>query len=104
MNATRRNLSSLKPYALVLAGVAAGSLFSGMLRPGEVLAQNRSGNSDDKTLPPETVLNAADQRKQIIAPLVQINDRLTRIETMLNAGIKVKVTEMPPVVVKESGK
>jgi hypothetical protein len=100
MNLSRANLARLTPLALVLAGVVAGSIFSELLRPTTALAQDKGGQS----LPPDTVLNAAEQRKQLIVPLNQLNERLARIEGMLGAGIKVKVTEMPPVTMKEHGK
>ena len=49
----------------------------------------------------EPPFNAAEQRKQMIAALQQMNTRLSAIETKLNAGLNVKVTEMPPVIIKE---
>ena len=90
MNApSRKSLASLKPVALVMVGAIAGSMFGELLRPAAALAQ-----PGDK-LPPDKVLNSADRQQQMAASLGQINDRLGRIESTLNGGLKVKVTEMP---------
>lgn len=40
--------------------------------------------------------NALEQRKQMIAELRQMNNRLERIESRMNAGLNVRVTDMPP--------
>ena len=50
------------------------------------------------TQPP---FNSADERKQMVMQLEQINKRLTNIETKLNSGISVKVTEMPAITIKD---
>jgi hypothetical protein len=89
MNASR-TIRNFKPLALVLAGVLLGGLFSGMLRPSPALAQS-------KDLPPEKILNSAENTKRIADGISQMNDRLGRIEAALNSGLKVKVTEMPAV-------
>lgn len=95
----RTSFSALKPAALILAGLLAGSLFSEMLRPAAAIAQTKGD-----TIPPENLLNAAEQRKQLNTAINQVNERLNRIEGMLSTGIKVKVTEMPPVTMKDAGK
>ena len=46
--------------------------------------------------------NAAEQRKMMIQALEKMNTRLTAIENKINTGLSVKVTEMPPVVIKEN--
>lgn len=89
---TRNLAKRLSPAVLVLAGVACGAIFSDAMRPSTALAQQASGDG---------MTNALEQRKQMITQLNNISDRLTRIENALNTGIKVKVTEMPPVTVKE---
>lgn len=83
--------------ALVVACVIAGAVGSEMFRAAPASAQQ-----DGKTLAPGEALNAGEQRKQQTVLLQQLSDRLTRIEASLASGIKVKVTEMPAVVVKES--
>ena len=86
------------PGAVLVAGIAIGSVFSDALRPNAAQAQDTPRGQL------ESPFNATEQRKQIIAQLTQMNERLTRMETKLNTGISVKVTEMPPVMVKEAGK
>lgn len=86
------------PSAVLVAGVAIGSMFSDALRPSAAMAQDTPRGQL------ESPFNATEQRKQIIAQLTQMNERLTRMETKLNTGISVKVTEMPAVIVKEQGK
>jgi hypothetical protein len=54
--------------------------------------------------PGDPPFNAAEQRKQMILALQQMNTRMGAIETKLNAGLSVKVTEMPPVVIKDPAK
>ncbi len=85
---TSRTLSNLKPFALVLAGAMLGGLFSDMLRASPAMAQSRE-------LPPEKILNSAENTKRIADGIAQLNERLGRIESTLNTGLKVKVTEMP---------
>lgn len=87
-----------KPAAILFAGIAAGAIFSDAFRPAAAVAQDIPRGQL------ESPFNATEQRKQMIAQLVQMNERLTRVETKLNTGISVKVTEMPPVTVKEAGK
>jgi hypothetical protein len=60
-----------------------------MLRPAAALAQ------DGKSLPPEKILNSAENTKRMADGIAQMNERLGRIEATLNGGLKVKVTEMP---------
>jgi hypothetical protein len=86
---SRTMINTLKPAALVLAGVVAGSMFSELLRPASALAQ------DSKTLPPEKVLNSAEQTMKMANGIAQINDKLTKLQSTLDGGLKVKVTEMP---------
>jgi hypothetical protein len=45
--------------------------------------------------------NAAEQRRAMIVALEAMNRRLTSIETKLDKGLSVKVTEMPAVTVSE---
>ncbi|MBC7834376.1 MAG: hypothetical protein H7Y88_04655 [Phycisphaerales bacterium] len=52
--------------------------------------ENQPGSTADK-IP----FNAAEQRKTMIAQLEQIHRRLGAIESRLDRGISVKVTEMP---------
>ncbi len=85
---TSRTISNFKPFALVLAGALLGGLASDMLRASPAMAQS-------KDLPPEKILNSAENTKRMADGIAQMNERLGRIESALNAGLKVKVTEMP---------
>ena len=84
----RKPFPALKPVALVLAGVLAGAVYSDALRPAAALAQ-------DGKIPPEKLLNSADQFRYMVTGINQTNERLARIENLLSTGVKVKVTEMP---------
>lgn len=44
-------------------------------------------------------VSAADQRKQIIAELRTLGQRLERMDALLQRGLSVKVTEMPQIVI-----
>lgn len=88
----RRNLSK----SSFAAAVFAGGLVVGTVAPQFFAAQPVSAQSAS-----ESPFNSAEQRKQMIQQLTQINERLTKIETKLNSGISVKVTEMPPVIMKD---
>lgn len=52
--------------------------------------------------PSDPPFNAAEQRKQMILALQQMNTRMAAIESKLNGNLTVKVTEMPPVIIKET--
>lgn len=97
-SSTNRTNKWATPAAVLFAGVALGAVFSDALRPAAAVAQDIPRGQL------ESPFNATEQRKQIIAQLVQMNERLTRVETKLTTGISVKVTEMPPVTVKEPAK
>lgn len=43
------------------------------------------------------LVSASEQRKIIIAELRRMGTRLERMEAKMNAGLTVKVTEMPPI-------
>jgi len=84
----------IKPVALVFAGIVAGALFSELMHPAAAMAQ-------DGKLPPDKILNSAEWTKQMNTNLQQINDRIVHLEATINSGIKVKVTEMPAVQLKD---
>lgn len=76
--------------AMVFGGVLMGAHFADVVRPQSALAQG-------DTLSP---FNAAEQRKQTIEQLREVNQRLGRLEAQIRGGINVKVTEMPAAVKK----
>lgn len=47
--------------------------------------------------------NATEQRKRMIDALDEISGRLAKLESKLDKGLNVKVTEMPAVKVMEKG-
>jgi len=84
---TPNRYSALLPAAAVFAGLLTVSHLSDSyaVSPATATAAPQ----------PETPFNAAQQRKEQLEQLKQINERMARIETKLDKGINVKVTEMP---------
>ena len=82
-------MRSNKRLAAILPAAA---LFAGLLAVAKLSDSPAAAHA---AFQPETPFNAAQQRKDQLEQLRQINDRLSRIEAMLNKGINVKVTEMP---------
>ncbi len=83
----------------VVATLLGANLFLGLLGVG--------GPDAAQAEQPKTVdvpFNAADQRKQMIDQLGQMQARLAAIESKLDKGLSVKVTEMPPVKVSSMPK
>lgn len=85
-----------RAYQNTVLTVIAVLLAANMLgRPGAITepaaAHAQVGGSD-----PGGMTNALEQRKQMINELRQIGSRLDRIESKINGGLNVKVTEMPP--------
>ncbi len=81
------------PAALIAAGMGLGALFTSLSGTREAHAQTSP--------PPESILSAGDQRKQMIEALRDMSQRLSRIETKLNAPLSVKVLEMPAVKIQD---
>jgi len=75
----------LTAIALILA---VGALEGGVLtQPPAAQAQPQNDGG---------LTSALEQRKQIIAELRTLNSKMDRIESKLNSGISVKITDMPP--------
>lgn len=49
-----------------------------------------------------TLMNAADQRKQMIAELARLNQAVSRLEAKIAKGLEVRVTDMPEVRVRNT--
>lgn len=92
-----RNPTKVNAILLAIIGVLALALVARGPGSGAAWAQPGQPTND----PP---FNAAEQRKQMLLALQQMNTRMQAIENKLNAGLTVKVTEMPPVVIKETPK
>lgn len=91
---------------LVLDRIAAPS-GTGSFGPSQASAQVRSVKSGTPAAGPEeepsdSRISAADQRKQMIAELRAISQRLDRVEAVLSKGIQVKVTDMPEMKLPKS--
>jgi len=82
-----KRYSSLVPAAAVFVGMLLISQWgdSGAAGPS-------TANAAFQTEPP---FNAGQQRKETIDQLKRLNERLAAIESKLDRGINVKVTEMP---------
>lgn len=63
--------------------------------PGITGAALAQGQPEDPSSSAQAMVSAAEQRKQMIAELRRIAGRMERIEAKLNAGLTVKVSEMP---------
>ncbi len=86
----RKPITTLVPVAAAFACLLAASHF------GDALAPSRASAFQ----PGDSPFNATAQRRDMLEQLRQMNERLTRIESKLERGINVKVTEMPPVTVQ----
>jgi hypothetical protein len=93
----RKPLPPTPTTALLLAVIGVLSfLVVARFDAGPSAAWAQGGQTTD---PP---FNAAEQRKMMIQALEKLNTRLSAIENKINTGLTVKVTEMPPVVIKEN--
>lgn len=77
---------------VTLAGNAARDIG---LAPAAAYAQ--PSTSRDTKITNDPPFNAAEQRRRMIEQLEQLSVRLAAIESKLDKGLSVKVTEMPPV-------
>ncbi len=84
---TTKRVSALIPAAAVFACLLAVSQWGDAGAAGPAAA--------NAAYQPESPFNAAQQRKEQLEQLKLINERLARIESRLDRGINVKVTEMP---------
>lgn len=66
---------------------------AGWLAPPGARAQ--ASAADDPQSSAQSLVSASEQRKLMIAELKRLAGKLDRIEAKLNAGLNVKVTEMP---------
>jgi hypothetical protein len=96
-----------RPYTNVILTVIAGLLAVVAFDPGrgapvaisEAQAQPAQPDSDENAR-----VSAAEQRKVIIAELRALSSRVERVESTLNRGLSVRVTEMPPLQLPEEKK
>lgn len=95
---TTRRVASVNVMLTVIAVLLALLLadrqgVAGWLAPPGARAQ--ASASDDPQASAQALVSASEQRKIMIAELKRLAGKLDRIEAKLNAGISVKVTEMP---------
>lgn len=92
-NADRRSYSN--------AALTVIALFLGVIAVDRVTAGAPTANAQQRMSQPAGepseggMISAQEQRKQMIAELRSVSQRLDRIEGALHKGISVKVTEMP---------
>lgn len=95
------------PLAFAL-GMGVMAIVAGVLPPassasaqqGTVIGGKRVASSEPNT---GGLISAAEQRKQLLMEMKQVGQRMQRIETLLQAGLRVEVTEMPPIRLPASG-
>ena len=93
-NSSRRYTNGMLTAIVALLGMIAvnqgGSASSALAeQPPTQPARGDDGDSGER-------VSAAEQRKVMISELRAIGGRMDRMEALLNKGIRVKVTEMPP--------
>lgn len=98
MRARSYHNAVLTVIALLLAVLVVGRFDSGGWG-GVTLAQGAAqprASAEPEESGAAARISAAEQRKTMIAQLREISSRLDRIETVLRAGLDVRVKEMPP--------
>ena len=101
-NTCKRTLTTSHFLLGAVAGLLALNLvasLTGVKFPPQAMGQTQSRGAGGENVndPP---FNAGGQRKQMIDQLVQLNDKIARIEARLDRGLSVKVTEMPAISLK----
>jgi hypothetical protein len=91
--------SRLNTVLIAVCAVLALLLIAKTGQPG-LTARADAAVIDPQPDPKDPPFNAAEQRRVMITQLTEMNRRLTSIETKINAGLSVKVTEMPAVTIK----
>ena len=81
----------------VLTVIAAALALNVAVNLGSTGALTAAAEAQPQTGPLTGLINPEEQRNVIIAELRRLGTRLERIEAKLNAGLSVKVTEMPAV-------
>jgi len=101
--ANRRTTNFLLACGCALLGLNLMASTFGIKFPpaAEAQTQSRGAGGDNVNDPP---FNAGGQRKQIIDQLTILNEKVSRLEMRMEKGFSVKVTEMPPVTVKNPEK
>ncbi len=103
MDATQTASTPRRRNLFLNLAVAANAVMLGLLVVGQSGPAPRGLEASAAAAPPNVSeegdptarISAAEQRKQIIAELSSMNQRLTALDAALKKGINVRVTEMP---------
>lgn len=90
---TNSYLNAILTANAVILGVVALNSVTGSHGLDRV-AQAQASTGEES---PDARTSAAEQRKQMIAELRHVSQRMERIEGALSKGVSVKVTSMPPI-------
>jgi TolA-binding protein len=94
---SNKYLNSVLTVIALMLGLMATERFFGSSAGGQVATASPVGTDDSVS---ERV-NAADQRKQIIAELKTLNSKLDKMQGSIKSPMPVKVLEMPAIRVEE---
>ncbi len=84
--------------------IAIGAIALGLITVTQIGDFAGPGAAHAGAEPPNVPFNASAQRKAMLDQLKVMNQRLATLESRLESGIKVKVTEMPAVKVEGADK
>ncbi len=103
-----RRSSYLNAVLTVIAVLMAITLLDRHVAPalwtGPSSAMAQPGSGEEGGTDGTGLISAGEQRKQMLAELRRMNMKLDKIETKINAGVSVKVTDMPALKLPEGGK
>lgn len=99
MDTPNRSRSYLNGVLTVIAGLLALLVADRLSAPDASLGFTAAAvaQPDDESQPSGGLVSAADQRKLMIAELRKMSKRLDSIQSRLDSGLTVKVTEMPEI-------
>lgn len=96
----RRGYSNL--MLTVIAALLALNLADRATSPAGSIASVATQAHAQQSQPGEMV-SAAQQRKLMIAEIKSLGERIDKLDKTMRSGLSVKVTEMPPVRLEDSG-
>lgn len=95
---SNKYLNSVLTVIAIMLGLVAMERFFGNEGGGQVAVASGTPSEDSGSV---GLINAADQRKQIIAELKSMNAKLDKMQGSIKSPMPVKVLEMPAVRVEE---
>lgn len=96
---SNKYLNSVLTVIALMLGLIATERFLGSAAGGQTAMAGNVGSSDDTGN--VGLINAADQRKQIIAELKSMNSKLDKLQGSIKSPMPVKVLEMPAIRVED---